>query len=135
MAGGRSEVFAVPAVVEAVKAKTHTPEEMLWFWSALYDRFKSLPKEKQESTGGKSLQKTLIDAYETTQAGRAGEAVQRYGAQIKGLIVHLEMLEEVFSRDTDLEGEALASMAVAELSQPKEEPKQFSIDDLFEVAA
>lgn len=128
------------ATVEAVKAKTYTREEMLWFWSSLYDRLKSLPQEKRESAGGKSLAKALIDAYGLTQEGKAEEAVAKYGAQMKGLIVHLEMLDGAFGRDEELGGESLAVMAQAELSvigNPTSEPKQFSIDDMFadEVAA
>lgn len=85
----------------------------------------------RESAGWKDLRAVLLSAFDLVQAGKWEESVRQYGAQIKGLMVHLSLLVEAFGPETELEGEALATLAKYETDRPAEPVQEALFEGVF----
>jgi hypothetical protein len=118
----RSGAFGEEAVSERVQQGRYTREDVLSLWSGLYDRLMGLEGAVRESRGWKDLRAILHKAYELALDGQVEESVKKYGQQIKGLIAHLSLLSELFTPDTELEGEALAVLSEYEMEKKEEKP-------------
>lgn len=131
MSAGRSALWAESEVAQKVNQKTYSCEDIKFLWSGLYDRLMSLEGKVRESAGWKDLRSILLKAFELCQEGRWQESVDRYGAQVKGLIGHLLLLTEAFGSDTELEGEALATLVKYETEKPAEPAQKDMFEGVF----
>jgi len=131
MSAGRGAVWAEAEVAAKVEQKSYSGKDVMFLWSGFYDRLMALEGKVRESAGWKDLRGILLRAYELCQEGQWEESIRQYGAQIKGLMVHLSLLAEAFGPSIELQGEALAALAKYEMSRPPEPVQKDMFEEMF----